>query len=88
MIYYCVIPLDLGEAFTWRIPRTEEPGGLLSMGSQELDTIRLRATPQTPAHQAPQSLGFSRQEYWNGPSQERTGESGAFGMWHHPRGSS
>ena len=24
----------------------------------------------------------------SGPSQERTGESGAFGMWHHPRGSS
>ena len=22
----------------WRIPRTEEPGGLQSMGSQELDT--------------------------------------------------
>ena len=24
----------------------------------------------------------------SGPSQERTGASGAFGMWHHPRGSS
>ena len=24
----------------------------------------------------------------SGPSQKRTGESGAFGMWHHPRGSS
>ena len=24
---------------TWRIPWTEEPGGLQSMGSQELDTI-------------------------------------------------
>ena len=24
------------------------------------------ATPQTVAHQAPQSMGFSRQEYWSG----------------------
>ena len=28
--------------------------------------IRLCATPQTAAHQAPLSLGFSRQEYWRG----------------------
>ena len=28
--------------------------------------VRLCATPQTAAHQAPPSLGVSRQEYWNG----------------------
>ena len=28
--------------------------------------VRLCATPQTAAHQAPPSLGFSRQEHWNG----------------------
>ena len=28
--------------------------------------IRLCATPQTTAHQAPLSLGFSRQEHWSG----------------------
>ena len=28
--------------------------------------VRLCATPQTAAHQAPPSLGFSRQEYWSG----------------------
>ena len=28
--------------------------------------VQLCATPQTAAHQAPQSLGFSRQEYWSG----------------------
>ena len=27
--------------------------------------VRLRATPQTAAHQAPPSLGFSKQEHWN-----------------------
>ena len=28
--------------------------------------VRLCATPLTEAHQAPQSLGFSRQEHWSG----------------------
>ena len=28
--------------------------------------VRLRATPQTAAHQVPPSLGFSRQEHWSG----------------------
>ena len=28
--------------------------------------VRLCATPQTVAHQAPLSLGFSRQEHWRG----------------------
>ena len=27
---------------------------------------RLCATPETAAHQAPSSLGFSRQEHWSG----------------------
>ena len=28
--------------------------------------VRLCATPQTAAHEAPLSLGFSRQEHWSG----------------------
>ena len=28
--------------------------------------VQLRAIPQTAAHQAPPSLGFSRQEHWSG----------------------
>ena len=28
--------------------------------------VRLCVTPQTTAHQAPPSLGFSRQEHWSG----------------------
>ena len=31
-----------------------------------LSHVRLCATPQTAAHQAPPSMGFSRQEYWSG----------------------
>ena len=28
--------------------------------------VRLLSTPWTAAHQAPPSMGFSRQEYWSG----------------------
>ena len=31
-----------------------------------LSRVRLFATPWTVAHQAPPSMGFSRQEYWRG----------------------
>ena len=31
-----------------------------------LSRVRLFATPWTTAHQAPLSMGFSRQEYWSG----------------------
>ena len=31
-----------------------------------LSRVRLCVTPQTAAHQAPPSLGFSRQEHWSG----------------------
>ena len=31
-----------------------------------LSHVRLLATPWTAAHQAPPSMGFSRQEYWSG----------------------
>ena len=30
--------------------------------------VRLYVTPEKAAHQAPLSLGFSRQEYWSGLS--------------------
>ena len=33
---------------------------------QSLSRVRLFATPGTIAHQAPLSMGFSRQEYWCG----------------------
>ena len=31
-----------------------------------LSHVQLCATPETAAHQAPPSLGFSRQEHWSG----------------------
>ena len=33
---------------------------------KSLSRVRLFATPWTVAHQAPPSVGFSRQEYWSG----------------------
>ena len=33
---------------------------------KSLSRVRLLATPWTAAHQAPSSMGFSRQEYWSG----------------------
>ena len=36
------------------------------MKVRSLSCVRLLATPWTAAHQAPPSMGFSRQEYWSG----------------------
>ena len=35
-------------------------------GEKSLSCVRPFATPWTVAHQAPLSMGFSRQEYWSG----------------------
>ena len=39
---------------------------LLLLLLSHFSRVRLCATPETAAHQAPPSLGFSRQEHWNG----------------------
>ena len=39
---------------------------LLLLLLSHFSRVRLYATPQTAAHQAPPSLGFSRQEHWSG----------------------
>ena len=51
---------------------------------KSLSRVRLLATPWTAAHQAPPSMGFSRQEYWSGLSHDYRGikwvsESGDLG---------
>ena len=45
---------------------------LLLLLLSRFSRVQLCATPETAAHQAPPSLGFSRQEHWSGlpfPSQ-------------------
>ena len=39
---------------------------LLLLPPSRFSRVRLCATPLTAAHQAPPSLGFSRQEHWSG----------------------
>ena len=39
---------------------------LLLLLLNHISRVQLCATPQTAAHQAPPSLGFSRQEHWSG----------------------
>ena len=43
-----------------------EAVGLLLLLPSRFSRVRLCATPQTEAHQAPLSLGLSRQEHWSG----------------------
>ena len=51
----------LGTAFSETVSRLDML--LLPSG---FSRVRLCVTPQTAAHQAPPSLGFSRQEHWSG----------------------
>ena len=41
---------------------------------KSLSHVRLFATPWSVAHQAPLSMGFSRQEYWSGLPFPSTGD--------------
>ena len=52
---------------------------LQSMLLSRFSHVRLYATPEMAAHQAPPSLGFSRQEHWSGlpfPSPMHESEKG------------
>ena len=50
------------DSYQLSYPGSPQNGMLLSRFSR----VRLCATPETAAHQAPRSLGFSRQEHWSG----------------------
>ena len=49
----------------WKMPRILTDVQMLLLLSH-FSHVQLCATPQTSAHQAPPSLGFSRQEHWSG----------------------
>ena len=55
-------PTSLTSALAWQAGSLP----LLLLLLSRFSRIRLCVTPQTAAHQAPPSLGFSRQEYWSG----------------------
>ena len=48
------VAISLSNAWKWKVK------------VKPLSRVLLLATPRTAAHQAPPSMGFSRQEYWSG----------------------
>ena len=48
------VAISFSNAWKWRVK------------VKSFSRVRLLATPWTAAHQAPPSMGFSRQEYWSG----------------------
>ena len=52
-----------GHEFGWTLGVGDRQGGLLL---SRFSRVQLCATPEMEAHQAPLSLGFSRQEHWSG----------------------
>ena len=56
--------LNISQAHCYNLKR--EIGALLLLLLSRFSHVQLCVTPQMAAHQAPLSLGFSRQEYWSG----------------------
>ena len=56
----------LGAEINWKIRINIYTLLLLLLLLSCLSRVQLCATPQMAAHQAPPSLGFSRQEHWSG----------------------
>ena len=65
-IYYCGQESLRRNGISLRVKKSSQNARLLLLLLSCFRRIRLCATPQTAAHQAPPSLGFSRQEYWSG----------------------
>ena len=55
----------LAGGFYATMPAGSPSDGMLLLLLSRFSRVRLCATPQTAAHQAPPSLGFSRQEHWS-----------------------
>ena len=56
-----------GHEFGWTPGVGVGQGGLLLLLLlSRFSHVRLHTTPQTAAHQAPPTVGFSRQEHWSG----------------------
>ncbi|CAI9162424.1 unnamed protein product [Rangifer tarandus platyrhynchus] len=52
--------------FAWKIPWTEEPGGLQPMGLQSQTRLSTHTTPPPPSTFIPdQTLGLCRDYFWN-----------------------
>ena len=65
-IYYCGQESLRRNGISLRVKKGSQNAWLLLLLLSRFRRIRLCVIPQTAAHQAPPSLGFSRQEYWSG----------------------
>ena len=69
--YVCIFKRLYETESIWALKRKHtssfKPRGILAAAAAKLlQSCRLCANPETAAHQAPPSLGFSRQEHWSG----------------------
>ena len=66
----CHTPECVHGTLTYKKNRSEivakQLHGMLLLLLSHFSHVQLCATPQTAAHEAPPSLGFSRQEHWSG----------------------
>ena len=60
-LFWCLLYWQADRSFT-----TGKTTMYIYMLLSRFSCVRLCTTPQTAAHQAPPSLGFSRQEHWSG----------------------
>ena len=58
-----VFPVVMYGCESWTIKKAESE---IEVKVKSLSRVQLLGTPWTAAHQAPPSMGFSRQEYWSG----------------------
>ena len=66
------VALSFSNAWKWKVKR------------KSLSRVRFLATPWTTAYQAPPSMGFSRQEYWNGVPLPSPLVTIVLAKWHAP----
>ena len=58
--------LHLYNTVVWQVCNSIVYKNIYMLLLSRFSRVQLCATPQTAAHQAPSSLGFSRQEHWSG----------------------
>ena len=78
MDYYSAIKTNSFESVLMRWMKLE-PIIQSEVSQKDKDHVQLFVTPWTVDHQAPLSMGFSKQEYWNGlpfPSPENLSDPG------------
>ena len=61
-----LLSLELADGLFTTSANWEAKEGFVNVNVKSLSRVRLVVTPWTVAYEAPQPMGFSRQEYWSG----------------------